>query len=322
MNSSFVEGIPLDPVNIQILLSTYNGETYIEEQLQSLISQEGVQVQILARDDGSTDSTVHKLEAFKKLYPDQIEILKGDNRGVIRSFFELIEKSGPEFSYYAFCDQDDVWKPDKLAKATKRLQECEKDQPLMYSSTTQMVDEHLNPIKVWPEPPRKPLSVYNALIENVCVGCTVVINSETLEMVKNNMPRNINKIIMHDWWIYLCVSSFGEVVFDPEPSILYRQHQSNVLGGASDGWLSKWRKRLNRFINGKNHFILSKQAHEFVDTFDSRLSQKHYQDISDFLCCYDKGLAARIRYMMHTPFCRQSFMDNLVYKFVFLIKKL
>ncbi|MFB5763875.1 glycosyltransferase family 2 protein [Paenibacillus medicaginis] len=317
-----MEGIPLDPVKIQVLLSTYNGENYIEEQLQSLISQQDVHVQILARDDGSSDSTVHKLEAFKKLYPNQIEILKGKNQGVIRSFFELIEKSRPEISYYAFCDQDDVWKPDKLAKAIKRLQECKNDQPLMYSSTTQMVDEHLNPIKVWPEPPRKPLSVYNASIENVCVGCTVVVNKETLELVKRNMPRNINNVIMHDWWIYLCVSSFGEVVFDPEPSILYRQHQSNVLGGASDGWLSKWRKRLNRFVNGNNHFILSKQAHEFLSTFGKKLDPAYYKDLSEFLNKHNGGALRRVRYVINTPFYRQSFLDDLIYRIVFIAGKL
>lgn len=317
-----MEGIPLNPANIQILLSTYNGETYIKEQLQSLISQQNVNVQIFVRDDGSTDSTVHKLKVFKKLYPGQIEILEGNNRGVIRSFFELLEKSWPEFSYYAFCDQDDVWEPDKLAKAIKRLQECRADQPLMYSSATQMVDEHLNPLKVWPEPPRKPLSVYNALIENVCVGCTVVVNRETLELVKRNMPRNINNVIMHDWWVYLCVSSFGEVVFDPEPSILYRQHQSNAMGGKADGWLNVWLNRLKRFISIKDHNIFSKQAQEFLSIFHEKLDHGCYRDISEFLNEYHRGTWRRIFYMSRTPFYRQTFVDDLIYRFVYILNQL
>ncbi|MDP4096519.1 hypothetical protein OIN60_07030 [Paenibacillus sp. P96] len=86
--------------------------------------------------------------------------------------------------------------------------------------------------------------------------------------------------------------------------------------------MSKWRKRLNRFINGKNHYILSKQAQEFVVTFKALLPQNHYKDILEFQHYYSKGLAARIRYMIYTPFYRQSFMDNLIYKFVFVIKKL
>ncbi|MGW8443638.1 hypothetical protein ACWGXJ_22270 [Paenibacillus sp. S33] len=66
----------------------------------------------------------------------------------------------------------------------------------------------------------RPVSFYNALIENVCVGCTVVINKETLQLVKKGIPTSLDNIIMHDWWIYLCTSSFGEVVFDPKPCIL------------------------------------------------------------------------------------------------------
>lgn len=91
------------------------------------------------------------------------------------------------FDYYAFCDQDDVWMPNKLAQAA--------DIP-------------------------RPVSFYNALIENVCAGCTVVINKETLQLVKKRIPTSLDNIIMHDWWIYLCTSSFGEVVFGPKPSIL------------------------------------------------------------------------------------------------------
>ncbi|MDN4088832.1 glycosyltransferase family 2 protein [Paenibacillus polymyxa] len=307
---------------VQILLSTYNGEQYIEEQISSLIRQEGVSVQILIRDDGSTDNTLEKLEHLKKLYPQQIVIFKGENRGVVQSFFDLILMSSNEFDVYAFCDQDDVWNKDKLITAVSSLNKFANNVPLMYCSATQMVDQWLTPMKKWPVALRRPLSHYNALIENVCVGCTMVFNKTTMELVKNNIPLNVKNVIMHDWWIYLCVSSFGRVVFDPQPSILYRQHHNNVLGGATNGWKSKWSKRWNRFINGKNHYILSRQAIEFAQTFQQKLDDQKQQEISRFISFQSKNIIKRAIYIFRAPFYRQSVIDNLIYKFVFIIGRL
>ncbi|WP_304364168.1 glycosyltransferase family 2 protein [Paenibacillus sp. Mc5Re-14] len=305
-----------------MLLSTYNGEQYIDEQILSLIRQEGVSVQILIRDDGSTDNTLGKLEHLKRLYPQQIVIFKGENKGVVQSFFDLVLMSSNEFDIYAFCDQDDVWNKDKLISAVSCLNKLADNVPLMYCSATQMVDQRLSPMKKWPVAPQRPLSHYNALIENVCVGCTMVFNKTTMELVKETPPLNINNVIMHDWWIYLCVSSFGRVVFDPEPRLLYRQHNNNVLGGAGDGWRSKWSKRWNRFLNGKNHYILSKQAKEFADTFQQRFDYQKQQEISEFLSFQSKNIIGRAIYIFRAPFYRQSAIDNLIYKFVFIIGKL
>ncbi|WP_283657363.1 hypothetical protein [Paenibacillus sp. RC343] len=212
--------------------------------------------------------------------------------------------------------------PNKLAQAVSHLRDQDGSRPLMYCSATQMVSQTLEPLKVWPADIPRPVSFYNALIENVCVGCTMVINKETLELVKKRIPTSLDNIIMHDWWIYLCTSSFGEVVFDPEPSILYRQHQNNVLGGSTDGWVSKWRKRLSRFIKGKNRYILSKQAQQFIQLYGQDMSPQMYKDMDQFLESYQKGIFSRVKYIRHTPFYRQSQMDNWIYKLVFILGKL
>ncbi|MEK5140628.1 glycosyltransferase family 2 protein [Paenibacillus sp. FSL M7-0134] len=308
--------------NIQILLSTYNGAAYLDEQIESLINQKDVEVQILIRDDGSTDDTVAKLRVLKQRYPQQIILCLESNVGVIKSFFDLIQRSSETFDYYAFCDQDDVWMPNKLAQAVSHLRDQDGSRPLMYCSATQMVSQTLEPLKVWPADIPRPVSFYNALIENVCVGCTMVINKETLELVKKRIPTSLDNIIMHDWWIYLCTSSFGEVVFDPEPSILYRQHQNNVLGGSTDGWVSKWRKRLSRFIKGKNRYILSKQAQQFIQLYGQDMSPQMYKDMDQFLESYQKGVFSRMKYIWQSPFYRQSRLDNWIYKLVFIMRKL
>jgi len=312
----------LEPFKVQVLLSTYNGEKYIDDQMKSLLSQEDVELHIVIRDDGSTDGTMMKLKKYKEEYPDLICISEKENIGVVGSFFDLISSSSAGYDYYAFCDQDDVWNNNKLIRGILLINQMQQGQPLMYCSTTQMVDEHLTPLSKWPSPPQQVLSPYNALIENVCVGCTMLINQEALNLVKSNPPYNLKNVIMHDWWIYLVVSTNGEIVFDPEPSILYRQHQSNALGGSTDGWINKWRKRSLRFLNGQNHYILSKQAKEFMSVYIHFITSKQCDDIDELLQTQQQSLFKRVVYTLKTPFYRQSTIDNIVFKMVFIAGKL
>ncbi|MEK4438306.1 glycosyltransferase family 2 protein [Paenibacillus sp. FSL K6-2862] len=303
-----------------IMLSTYNGVKYIDEQMESLLAQLEVDVQINIRDDGSSDGTVQKLNEYAKSHPDQIRVVKGENLGVVGSFFELMCQTEPVYDYYAFCDQDDVWKPEKLSRAVTKLQLGHSNVPLMYCSSTQMVDQDLNNLNVWPTLPPKPLSMYNAMIENCCVGCTVVLNPITFEQIRGSIPSDLKQVIMHDRWIYLYVSAFGEVIFDKEPMILYRQHQGNVLGGGSEGWLMKWKNRLKRFFS-EGSFSLSKQASLFLVTYGEYLSAQQKNDIQGFLSHLDSSWVKRIRYAFKMPFYRQASLDNLVLKLIYVLKK-
>ncbi|QOS81356.1 glycosyltransferase family 2 protein [Paenibacillus sp. JNUCC31] len=307
---------------VLIMMSTYNGERYINEQMDSLMAQVNVETQIYIRDDGSTDGTIEKLRPYVEAYPDRIYFRSEQNLGVIRSFFELMRSSPPTFDYYAFCDQDDVWEQDKLIRAVTLLQNRSTEIPLLYCSSTQMVDQHLTAIGVWPKVPQKRLELHNALVENSCVGCTMVMNSITFNQVRASLPSEVNQVIMHDWWIFLYASTFGEVIFDGIPGIQYRQHQGNVLGGGRDGWIQKWRKRVNRFVNGNNHYILSKQARLFLAMYEEFLTHTQMEEIRDLLHCLEKGVFDRAWYAFKTPFYRQSFLDNIVLKFVIIAGKL
>ncbi|WP_315793752.1 glycosyltransferase family 2 protein [Paenibacillus sp. BIC5C1] len=304
-----------------IMLSTYNGVKYIDEQMESLLAQYEVDVQINIRDDGSSDGTVQKLNEYAKSHPDQIRVIEGKNLGVIGSFFELMCQTEPVYDFYAFCDQDDVWKQDKLIRAVTKLKSRQSNIPLMYCSSTQMVDQDLNHINVWPTLPPKALSMYNAIVENCCVGCTIVINPVAFKQVRASIPSDLTQVIMHDWWIYLYVSAFGVVIFDEEPMIQYRQHQNNVLGGSSEGWIAKWKNRWSRFVNGKNHFILSKQAKMFLHLNKDQLSAQQLKDIQCFLNQLDSPWIKRIKYASQMPFYRHASLDNLVLKLIYVLKK-
>ncbi|WP_211750264.1 glycosyltransferase family 2 protein [Paenibacillus sp. Marseille-Q4541] len=306
--------------NIQILLSTYNGEKYLEEQLDSLLAQKNVNIHILIRDDGSKDNTVFILHKYASEYPSKISVTTGANLGVKQSFYELLSISSSEYDYYAFCDQDDVWLSNKLSNAIYKLQEI-RNEPGMYCSSTQMVNEQLEPTKVWPTQPSKELSLYNSLIENTCVGCTIVLNPEAMKLIKQNPPEIMDNMIMHDWWMYLAISALGKVVFDTNPGILYRQHQNNVLGGASESLFMKWISRVNRFWSGKNHYILSNQAQEFLKIFYEQLNKQQKAEIERLLLSGQKNIAMRFVYIMNTKLYRQSNIDNVVFKLLFVLGK-
>lgn len=211
---------------ITVLMSTYNGEKYIIEQLKSLEKQKEVLINLFIRDDGSTDNTVQIIKEYKtdKM---KIELICGENIGVRDSFIWLIKNCPYITEYYAFCDQDDYWLEEKLISAIKIMDKDKEKIPKLYYSNILVVDENLNIITK---------SNYNnvkdilpvALTNNPATGCTVVFNRNLLEKVV--FPENY-KIRMHDWWMYkVCICIGGKIYKDNNSYIYYRQHGSNAIG--------------------------------------------------------------------------------------------
>ncbi|SFG80596.1 glycosyltransferase family 2 protein [Oribacterium sp. WCC10] len=241
---------------ILVMMSTYNGERYIREQLNSIITQIGVDVKILVRDDGSNDRTVDIIKEF-----EQVDIIESKNVGVKESFFELISMAG-KYDYYAFADQDDVWDENKLKIAVDKLEEVKK--PAIYSSNTTLVDEHLECIKV--EALRPITTLGSAIVKNYATGCTVVFNSLLMEYLKAYRPRYVS---FHDWWVNLvCLSIGGVSLYDYEPHMKYRQHGTNVVSGNSS-FLKKWISRINKFFNTK--YNRDKVALEILENYSDSI---------------------------------------------------
>lgn len=249
---------------VQVLLSSYNGEKYIREQIDSILAQENVAVKLLVRDDGSMDKTVEILKAYEEAN-DNIWVLYGENLGVIHSFFTLIEEA-EEAEFTAFADQDDVWLPEKLFRAVSALEEQKSELPLVYCSAKQLVDEQLNPLSQALHYNNVRPAFGNALVENMCTGCTCVINREMLQLLKGRTP---DFTVMHDFWIYLVGSCFGRVLYDKESYILYRQHSGNELGAASS-LLENYKRRIKNFK--KHRGQLTRQAGELLRLYGKELS--------------------------------------------------
>lgn len=208
-----------------VLLSTYNGDKYLQEQLDSLYRQEGVELLILARDDGSSDQTLSLLRRNAETH-SFLRFYAGDNVGVVHSFFDLLANA-PLADYYAFCDQDDVWDPDKLACAVAMLEKQNNTKPAMYYSNLRIVDANLQFHRNSHAAPHTLPDKYCTLVDVAPTGCTMVFNQAARQMTIGRIPQ---KCTMHDIWLNMVCAFWGSVVYDFQPHISYRQHGDNVIG--------------------------------------------------------------------------------------------
>ena len=220
--------------SVLVLLSTYNGEKYLKEQIDSVLGQEKVKTFLLVRDDGSTDKTCSILEWYQKR--GALKWYNGKNLGPARSFVDLIFHSKTDFDYYAFCDQDDFWKPDKLYLAIQKMESDLDDIPKICYCNLELVDadkRHLETKKLY-----KRCEYFEEMILTYCVpGCAMVFNNKLLCILQKHKPNNLK---MHDCWIYYtCVAVGGRIYGDDNVGIQYRQHGNNVIGASKVGLKKK-----------------------------------------------------------------------------------
>lgn len=259
-------------MKVVVLMSTYNGERYLREQIDSILGQRGVEVSLLVRDDGSSDATLTILDAYKKA--GQLDYYCGGNLGPARSFMHLLQNA-PKSDYYAFSDQDDIWLDDKLITAVTTL-EGHESQPALYFSQTQLVDAGLNPIPSVIINPK--LTFGESLIYKFIGGCTMVMNHRLREAVGDFMPEIMP---MHDIWIYGIALGIGAFVhFDPTPHILYRQHGDNTVG-LGQGAAYEWKKRFRRFTAKNDERYL--QALELSNGYHDKLTAPNAALLTLFL---------------------------------------
>lgn len=300
---------------VTIVLSTFNGERYLEEQLNSLLEQTYKNIKIIVRDDGSKDGTCEILKHYKKKCPE-IDVYFEHNIGVVGSFFRLLNLAPSEAEYVALCDQDDVWSKGKIERAVTtisgvlpmRSETGSVVSPIMYFCALERVDANLKHLGIIRQSPKKP-SLENALVQNVATGCGVVLNKSALQLVKNK-DVSLNKIGMHDWWLYQIISAFGLVLYDSTPQIKYRQHGGNVIGSATG--VKYWLNRLKRHLGANNREIRN-QANELLRVYGPVLPREKYKLISEFLeISQGKNIFLRLGYAIRMPIYRQKFIDNML----------
>lgn len=214
---------------IAVLMSTYNGEQFIGDQLESLFEQKDVELEILVRDDGSTDMTKNILNSHQS--KKKLTWYSGKNLKSAYSFLDLVDNA-PEADYYAFCDQDDVWNEYKLSRAIEKIEELEIesafDSPIVYCSDYQLVDADLN--KLSSKGHFSTTSFQSSIVVSNATGGTMVFNNKMQKLLKTYKPKHL---LMHDDWTHkVCLAVGGYVYYDNNyKSLCYRQHDNNVDGG-------------------------------------------------------------------------------------------
>ncbi len=275
-NWSGSSGSPL----VAILLCTYNGARFLAEQLDSLEKQTHQNWVVIASDDGSTDATLEILQQYQAKWPSgKLTIRSGPQKGFCQNFLSLACDPNISADYYAFCDQDDVWLPEKLSAALKNIIFNQaSDIPYLYCGRTKYVTEKMKPCGISPLfvfPP----SFRNALVQSIAGGNTIVFNQAAKLLLEKVGPVDVPS---HDWWMYLLVSGVEGIVFyDPKPYVLYRQHEFALVGGNNtfpakmqrvlmllQGRFQRWNTQNIASLNLANH-LLVKNHQEILKMFET-----------------------------------------------------
>lgn len=299
---------------VVVLMSTYQGERFVNEQLQSILSQLPPRGQIIVRDDGSLDRTA---DVVATLDDDRITLIRGKNLGFGPSFLTLLTLVPPDADMVMFSDQDDVWLQGKIGRAWQHLGKLG-DRAGLYGSAQMLVDTQLRPLHPTPPWLRGP-SLANALTENIITGCTAAINRPAIELLQRaGVPAGVH---FHDWWLYLVVSAFGTVVYDDQPTLLYRQHGGNVIGHGA-GLFGRWREILRFLMRNDWVGILLGQMHAFIVHYGNALPLPTRDWILGHFRIEGGQAIARWRLVFGRRRWRQGLVGEIVLRMLLLSYKL
>lgn len=292
---------------VAILLCTYNGQHFLNAQLDSFSAQTHSSWQVYASDDGSTDTTLQILKERQQKWPDQaLEILSGPARGFAANFLSLTCNTDIVADYYAYSDQDDIWDADKLERALGFIQSVPADIPALYCSRSRLVNTENNEIGLSPLFNKKP-GFANALMQNIGSGNTMVFNNAARALLVEageNLP-----ITIHDWWAYILITGCGGLVhYDSHPSIRYRQHQHNLIG-MNSSFAARFKRILMLW---QGHFKTWNDQHiSALRVLDHRLTPENRQIIDNLIEARQKKMISRLVLIKRCGFYRQTFLGNL-----------
>lgn len=264
---------------ILVIMATYNGEKYLEEQIQSILRQTNVEVSILVRDDGSTDGTLKILNNYKE--KSLLEWYTGEHLNVAKGYFDLMKKA-KEFNtdYIAFSDQDDVWDEDKIDIAVHMLEKIPENIPGLYYCGQRLVNSELNYIADHKLNDKR--SLMSRFVLSDFAGCTGVFNKALLENVVKYEP---DYMLMHDTWILkVCLCLGGDVIVDPETHMSYRQHGGNTVGlGRS---IPAYLKQVHQYLT---EYKVEKQMNELYKGYAEEMTPQ-YLNLVKIICNYKSDI--------------------------------
>lgn len=299
---------------VVVLMSTYEGARYVAEQLDSILRQLPPGGRVLVRDDGSRDDTLQRVQAIGD---PRVTLTQGANLGFGGSFLTLLSMAPADADLVMFADQDDIWLPGKIERAWQHLAPLGA-RPGLYGSAQMLVDAELRPLHATPPWPRGP-SLANALTENIITGCTAALNRPAVDLLQRaGVPQGV---YFHDWWFYLVLSAFGTVVYDDQPSLLYRQHGRNVIGHGA-GWLGRQWGVLRFLLRNDWVGILQHQVAAFLKHYGDALPPPTLNWILQHFHGPERGGIARWRLIFSVRRWRQAPVGDVALRVLLLARRL
>lgn len=306
---------------VTILLATHNGERYIKEQIESILAQSNKNWVLLISDDNSSDKTPEIIDMYQKKYLGKIEVLKsiGGFGSACGNFFYLMRKAVDRSAeYIMFCDQDDIWKMNKISITLAQMKKDEAQYgvqyPLLVFTDLQVVDANLNlssPSFVrYSRLNSSRTALHYLLIQNVVTGCTVMFNQYIGKLA---LQYHDNKdILMHDWWMALVAAAFGKISFIDVPTVEYRQHGGNAVGAKRISSLSVLYKKIfsdNDIKMSMKRSML--QAEQFYSVYKSLLAPAEQRLVQNYARLYKFGKVRRIKYMIKFRILKYGFFRKI-----------
>lgn len=301
--------------HVTVLMSTYNGEKYLREQLESIFNQKNVHVRMIVRDDGSDDHTVDILREYQQKYSDMKIILDGEKKYACMSFLSLITEFSDD-DYFALADQDDIWDFDKLECAIAKLKNEDENQILLYFSNLKIVDSEGEFYRLSHDTERNTCNKYSSLIDNQVTGCTAVYNRKLAEFVNGRKPKDFS---MHDAYLFIVASFFGKVVYDSKAHISYRQHGNNTIGANLQKPKTRdvLKRGIKRIFNRKLQ-PRKDNAKQFYAVYSDLLNDIDKEKVRE-LADYKKSLSSRIKLLLDKDFSSFSNKKTLFFKVLVLL---
>ncbi len=304
--------------HVCILMCTYNGARFITEQLASLERQSHKNWTLAVSDDGSKDQTLDIVETFSRhLASDRVKVVAGPKKGFASNFLSLTARDDINADYYAWSDQDDVWREDKLQAALAWIAKIPQDTPALYCARSEIIDD-LGASKGFSPLFTRPPHFSNALVQSIAGGNTMIFNQAARRLLQE--AGSEITVPSHDWWAYQLISGAGGVIhYDQQPSVRYRQHNANLIG-SNDTWRARL-KRIRMVFQGRFN-DWNTQNISALESMRHRLKREHAERLADFKAAQRQRLLQRIASVRRAGLHRQTRLQNFALAFAVLFKKI
>ncbi len=304
-------------MKIHILLSTYNGEQFLAEQIQSIQQQTVQDWKLLIRDDGSTDRTREIIREFvaQDSRIHWINENESKNLGVIKSFHNLAQFE--EADVYFFSDQDDVWLPQKLELSLAEARKYPAEMPLLVYMDLTVVNQDLEVLSssmIRSQSGHANTELVQELTENTVTGGVAMVNHALIQLWNQT-----EDILMHDWYLALLATAFGKLVYIDQPGELYRQHEHNVLGART------WSKRIKKWLRPSLLFrmywdLIKKSQQQAAFLLDMPLSAEKRELVAAYVTILDQPMHERWRILRQYGLRKNKAFHTLVFTTLIISK--